>query len=272
MDSKPLSKDSMQSTWRTAPRSEWNISHYLLDALNAHPIDLNKAIPVHSKDEKIPYMPQWYLQRWVLFYSALPLLLHEAYMAYTGRTIGPITAFNFYFIAFNATVIYQVHILRRLGHKYGFLDGDKHARDGVPDVGVAKIVASLYKTTGSRMILSILLSYNKTQRPSQMSWIWLPLEIGVYGIVLDFWFYWYHRLMAKNSTDSIIKTCGTTTYESTPKRPLAETAAPDPKRLAQSPAPSAIPSPPSHRTTTWVSSTTDVSRLIGGFLSHINKP
>ena len=59
MDSKPLSKDSMQSTWRTAPRSEWNISHYLLDALNAHPIDLNKAIPVHSKDEKIPYMPQW---------------------------------------------------------------------------------------------------------------------------------------------------------------------------------------------------------------------
>ncbi|CAI7565233.1 unnamed protein product [Penicillium viridicatum] len=166
MDSKPLSKDSMQSTWRTAPRSEWNISHYLLDALNAHPIDLNKAVPVHSKDEKIPYMPQWYLQRWVLFYSALPLLLHEAYMAYTGHTIGPLTAFNFYFFAFNATVIYQVHILRRLGHKYGFLDGDKHERDGVPDVGVAK-----------------------------MSWLWLPLEIGVYGIVLDFWFYWYHRLM-----------------------------------------------------------------------------
>ena len=28
-----------------------------------------------------------------------------------------------------------------------------------------------------------------------MSWAWLPLEIGLYGIVLDFWFYWYHRLM-----------------------------------------------------------------------------
>ncbi|KAJ5962796.1 hypothetical protein N7501_007737 [Penicillium viridicatum] len=79
-------------------------------------------------------------------------------------------------------------------------------------------------------------------------------------------------LEAKNSTDSNIKTCGTTPNESTPKRPLAETAAPNPKRLAQSPAPSAIPSPPSHRTTTWVSSTTDVSRLIGGFLSHINEP
>ncbi|CAG7945232.1 unnamed protein product [Penicillium nalgiovense] len=195
MASKPVSKDSMQSTWRTGPRSEWNISHYLLDALNAHPIDLDKEVPVHSKDEKVPYMPQWYLQRWVIFYSAIPLLLHEIYMAFTGRTMGPITAFNFYFFAFNATVIYQVHILRRLGHKYGFLDGDKHARDGVPDVGVAKVVTSLYKTTGSRMILSTFLSYNQSQRPSQMSWVWLPLEIGLYGIVLDFWFYWYHRLM-----------------------------------------------------------------------------
>jgi hypothetical protein len=35
--------------------------HYLLDALNAHPIDLDKEVPVHSKDEKVPYMPQWYL-------------------------------------------------------------------------------------------------------------------------------------------------------------------------------------------------------------------
>ncbi|OQD62026.1 hypothetical protein PENPOL_c014G08865 [Penicillium polonicum] len=49
---------------------------------------------------------------------------------------------------------------------------------------------------------------------------------------------------AENSTDSITKTCGTTTNESTPKRPPAETAA------------------PSHRTTAWVSPPTDVRRLI----------
>ena len=28
-----------------------------------------------------------------------------------------------------------------------------------------------------------------------MNWLWLPLEAGLYGIILDFWFYWYHRLM-----------------------------------------------------------------------------
>ncbi|CAG8302166.1 unnamed protein product [Penicillium salamii] len=195
MNSKPLSKDSMKSTWPTAPRSTWNFNHHLLDTLNVHPIDLNKEVPVHGKNEKLPFMPQWSLQRWVLFYSAIPLVLHELYMRFTGKTIGPITAFNFYFFVFNATVIYQVHVLRRLGHIHGFLDGDKHERDGIPDVGVAKVVTSLYKTTGSRLILSIFLSYTQTSRPSQMSWQWLPLEIGLYGIILDFWFYWYHRLM-----------------------------------------------------------------------------
>lgn len=195
MDSKSLSKDSMRSTWPTADRKEWNHNHWLLHLMNAYPIELEKEVPVHSKEEPITYMTQWSLQRWCLFYSAIPLLLHQAYMAYTGRTIGPIAAFNLYFMAFNATVIYQVHILRRLGHIFGFLDGDKHERDGVPDVGIAKVVASLYKTTGSRLILSIYLSYDKTQLPSQMNWAWLPLEIGLYGIILDFWFYWYHRLM-----------------------------------------------------------------------------
>ncbi|CAL5868546.1 uncharacterized protein PFLUO_LOCUS2773 [Penicillium psychrofluorescens] len=195
MDTKSLSKDSMRSTWATADRKEWTHHHWALHLLNAYPVDLDKEVPVHTKDEPITYMTQWSLQRWCLFYAALPLLLHQTYMACTGRTIGPIAAFNFYFVAFNAIVIYQVQVLRRLGHIFGFLDGDKHERDGVPDVGIAKVVGSLYKTTGSRLILSIYLSYNKTQLPSQMNWVWLPLEIGLYGIVLDFWFYWYHRLM-----------------------------------------------------------------------------
>ncbi|KAI2787266.1 Fatty acid hydroxylase vlmA [Penicillium oxalicum] len=168
MDPKPLSKDSMRSTWRTADRSEWTRAHWALEILNVHPIELGKEIPVHQKDEKIPFMPQWSLQRWVLFYAALPLVLHQAFTTYTGIT---------------------------LGHIYGFLDGDKHERDGIPDVGVTKVVASLYKTTGSRLVLATYLTYNRNVLPSQMNWAWLPLEIGLYGIVLDFWFYWYHRIM-----------------------------------------------------------------------------
>lgn len=187
-------KDSMKSTWRKAPRDQWNINHWLIELLNVHPFELDQEIPVHSKDEKVPYMSQWSLNLWVLFYGAIPLLIHEVYTTYTGNTMSRWAAIGFYSTFFNAAVIYLMHIIRRLGHTYGFLDGDK-PRDDIPDVGVHKVVASLYKTTVSRIIMAAYFSYNAHQLPSQLDWKWLPLEIGVYGVVLDFWFYWYHRLM-----------------------------------------------------------------------------
>ncbi|KAJ6027457.1 uncharacterized protein N7446_003951 [Penicillium canescens] len=195
MDSKPLSKDSMRSTWRTAPRSEWNVNHWLLELLNVYPIALGQEVPVHSKKDKVPFMTQWSLHLWIIIHSGLPLILHEIYMTLTGCTIGQITASTFYFFSFTSTRIHQIHIIRRLGHKYGFLDGDKHERDGVPDVGVAKVVSVIYKAATFRTMLSIFLSYNAREKPSQMAWAWLLIEISLYGIVLDFFFYWYHRLM-----------------------------------------------------------------------------
>ncbi|PYH75020.1 sterol desaturase family protein [Aspergillus vadensis CBS 113365] len=187
-------KDSMKSTWRTGNRDEWGFSHWLLELLNVHPIALDQKVPVHSKQEKLPYMPQWSLNLWVLFYAAVPLAINQAYISYMGHNLGPFALFNLYFFSFNATVIHQVKMLRRLGHTYGFLDGDQHERDGIPDVGVRKVTASLYKTTGSRLVMAIYLSYYN-QAPMAMDWTWLPLMIGLYGIVLDFWFYWYHRIM-----------------------------------------------------------------------------
>ncbi|KAL3448670.1 hypothetical protein BJX65DRAFT_58325 [Aspergillus insuetus] len=195
MDTKTNPKDSIKSTWRDGSRDDWTFYHFLIDYLNVYPVDRDQEVPVHTKDEKVPYVPQWSLHRWVILYSAIPLAVHQVYSSYTGHALGPIAAFNWYFFAFNAIVIHEVKIIRRLGHKFGFLDGDKHERDGIPDVGVGKVVQALYKTTGSRLAMGVYLSYHANQLPSTMSWAWLPLEIGLYGIVLDFWFYWYHRAM-----------------------------------------------------------------------------
>ncbi|PGH02754.1 hypothetical protein GX51_04488 [Blastomyces parvus] len=191
-------KDSMKSTWRTASRDTWTHDHWAIELLNAHPIDLNKPVPVHQKTDKLPYLPQWSMHRYVLFWAALPMAAHQLYSSYTGRTVGAFAVFMLYFMAFNAMVIYQVHILRRLGHMWGFLDGDKHERDGVPDIGISKVVKSLYKTTGTRILLAAWLTYNADMDYLPLNgthWLWLPLNIGLYGIVLDFWFYWYHRAM-----------------------------------------------------------------------------
>ncbi|KAE8150577.1 hypothetical protein BDV25DRAFT_172026 [Aspergillus avenaceus] len=188
-------KDSMKSTWRQAPRSTWNINHWAIEVLNVHPTALDTAIPTHSKDTKVPYLPQWSLNTWVIIYSSLPLVLHEAFVRGTQQALSPLATFTYYFMAFNAILIWEIHLLRRLGHAHGFLDGDKHERDGIPDVGVGKVVRSLYKTTGSRIALSVYLTYNASTLPSDMNFVLLPLQIGLYGIILDFWFYWYHRLM-----------------------------------------------------------------------------
>ncbi|EED22806.1 conserved hypothetical protein [Talaromyces stipitatus ATCC 10500] len=193
------SKDSMKSTWRRANRDQWTITHWLLELLNVHHVCLDLDVPVHSKEDKVPYLPPWSLHMWVLFYASIPLVIHQVWVTFVNPDgLGKFATFNLYFFAFNAIIIRQTHILRRLAHRYGFLDGDKHERDGVPDVAVHRVAASLYKTTGSRLIMAVFLTYNKSQQPltSLNGWIWwLPLEIGLYGIVLDFWFYWYHRAM-----------------------------------------------------------------------------
>lgn len=187
-------KDSMKSTWRL-DRRRWTLPHYLLNFLNILPQDLNREVPVHSKSDKVPYLPDWQMQRWVMVHAAIPLLLHHAYITYTGKNIGPIAAFFLYSYAFKFIAIREIGMLRELGHKYGYFDGDKQERDGVPDIGVTKVMLSLMSTSTFRPLMTVFLSYRTSQAPDTISWLWLPLEVALYGVVLDFWFYWYHRLM-----------------------------------------------------------------------------
>ena len=187
--------DSMKSTWRRVDRNEWTPFHWFYEILGIHPTSLNKPIPVHSKDDKVPHMTDFHLHRWVLVHSFIPLAIHQAYVMYTGQNFGTFVAFMFYMTAFKFIAIHEIHVMRRLGHIFGFLDGDKHERDEVPDVGVAKVVHSLVSTSTVRPMFTVFLAYRTSQTPDTISWFWLPLEIGLYGIILDFWFYWYHRLM-----------------------------------------------------------------------------
>lgn len=187
--------DSMKSTWRQADKSSWNGWHWFYEILGIHPTALDKDVPVHPKSDKVPYLPEWLAHRWILFHAAIPLLLHQAFVWYTGRNFSVTVAILHYSFWFKVVGIREMYHLRRTGHIYGFLDGDQHARDQVPDVGVGKVVRSLISTSTFRPMAAVFLAYSQNQPPASMSWKWLPLEIGLYGIILDFWFYWYHRIM-----------------------------------------------------------------------------
>lgn len=188
-------KDSMRSTWRRSPRSEWTIYHRLIDRLDVHHVFLDKPVPVHSKDDPVPYLPDWQMHRWILIHAVIPLAIHHAFVYFTGRNLSVIGAFALYHVFLTFNSVREIQILRRLGHIHGFLDGDKHERDGVPDVNVKKVFMSLLSASNVRPMLVIILAYRKNQLPSSISWMWLPVEIALYGLAVDFWFYWYHRLM-----------------------------------------------------------------------------
>lgn len=193
-------KDSMKSTWRSKERSQWNLAHWFFEILDIYPQNLDQEVPVHQKSEKIPHLADWYLHRWVIFHAAIPLILHHLYVVYTGYNLTPLQAFLLYAAAFKLTGTRELHVLRDTGHKFGFLDGDEHERDGVPDVGVWKVVESVISTSTIRPVVAVFLAYRSNETPADTHWWWLPLEAGLYGIILDFWFYWYHRLMHEVSS------------------------------------------------------------------------
>ncbi|CAL5869404.1 uncharacterized protein PFLUO_LOCUS3633 [Penicillium psychrofluorescens] len=188
-------RDSMASTWRDGDRSQWTSSHWLLDLLGTRLKPTHREVPVFSKDEKIPFVREWTVHLWILLHALIPHVLHQAYMTYTGRPLHPLAAFWLYTTTFYGTGVHLVQTIRRLGWVYGFLDGDKHERDDIPDVGVGRVAAELLSVPTLRLAVSMYLSYRPEELPLSLNWKLLVLELGLYSITVDFWFYWYHRLM-----------------------------------------------------------------------------
>ncbi|KAE8330325.1 hypothetical protein BDV39DRAFT_202128 [Aspergillus sergii] len=184
--------DSMKSTWRSWDRTQWNAAHWLIETLNIHHIDLDKEVPVHQKTDKVPYAPELQFHRWVLIHASIPLIIHQLYINYIGQP-SALLVFIFYSLSLELIAIHEVHVLRRVGHKIGFFDGDKHPRDGVPDVGVRKTVQTLLSVIFLRPMATVIISYRADEPPSSIRWLWLIFETGVYAVVLDFWYYLFHR-------------------------------------------------------------------------------
>ena len=56
-----------------------------------------------------------------------------------------------------------------------------------------KIVGAMLKIAAIRPTMTILLAYNRSAAAPISLTPWLPVELLLYGIVLDFFFYTYHR-------------------------------------------------------------------------------
>jgi sterol desaturase/sphingolipid hydroxylase (fatty acid hydroxylase superfamily) len=61
----------------------------------------------------------------------------------------------------------------------------------VPDVGIDKVLSSIIAIVNVRSALIVALTYRRHD-PIALSW-WIPAELFLYPILLDFFFYIYHR-------------------------------------------------------------------------------
>nr|POE46848.1 fatty acid hydroxylase vlma [Quercus suber] len=189
-------KDSMKSTWRTGDRKQWTRHHWMLELLGIQPDENNKNMPRHAKTDKMSYLPHWESHVWVCVHALWPVLLHQAYVMYTGKNLGYIAVFVMYTLAFKLNAIHELRMLRMLTNEHGCLDGDKHSRDQIPDHSVANVMHGLFTTSTGRPMMTVFIAYRMSQTPASSYWyLWAPIEVGVYPIILDLWFYWYHRCM-----------------------------------------------------------------------------
>jgi len=185
-------KDSMKSTWR-ADKSQWGLIHWIIEILNVHHVNLSQEVPVHQKTDPVPWMTQSSTHRWILVHAAWPMILQYLIQQYMGKPFHPMAAFTFYTICMQLNSIHHIWILRRLGHRYGFMDGDKHQRDGVPDNAMWKVFNSLELTTTVRPMIVTICAYQASMKPTLTLTWWLPLELSLYSVILDGFFYLYHR-------------------------------------------------------------------------------
>lgn len=192
-------KDSIKSTWQSGDKKEWTVWHWFFEVLGVHPTDINRPVPKFEKTENVPNIALRQVHKWVLAYASVPMILHYAYTAYTGKNLTTGWAMFLYAFWLNITAIREIQVIRNLGHKYGYLDGDKHSRDGVPDIRVKEVVTSLLMTSLTRPVMANLLAWDSSKTPESLfTWPtfgWLLVEQTMYPLMVDFWFYWYHRAM-----------------------------------------------------------------------------
>lgn len=194
-----------KQTWRDdsgtlSARFKHDISVWLINLLRMYPLPANgdtvritqAAVKRHPK---VPRLRKRDGNRWMFPRSLAPVALHWLYCKYIGGgdTAGkPLLVFIWYFLWFMIIGTDAVRMWHQLGQEYGYLDGQKK-RQGVPDDSTHKIFVSLIGTALGRSGLVTLCAYSPDVPPS-LDWT-LLIQLAMYPIILDFWFYVYHRAL-----------------------------------------------------------------------------
>ncbi|CAO1623681.1 unnamed protein product [Parajaminaea phylloscopi] len=152
--------------------------------------------PVHAMDEPVPVCTVWEQHRWIFPRAIAPLLVNFLFTKATGISVPRYVAFPIftaYFIAWGSSLF---RMLSKIVKKHGCFDGS-HPRDGIPDEDTTQVALELSGVVGLRALVAFTFIYPADQS-DLLNWnnmLLLPLRLFAHAVTLDFYFYWYHRLM-----------------------------------------------------------------------------
>ncbi|SPO22272.1 related to ERG25 - C-4 methyl sterol oxidase [Ustilago trichophora] len=191
-------KGKMTATWHTKPSSEWTFHERALVFLGVAP-DNSKSPrpkpPVFPKDAPVPVFPVWKMHLLVAPKALAPILAHHFFTVYTGIQIPTIYAtigYLAYFVWFGTGIFRWCNDMT---YKFGTFDGAAE-RDGVPDIDTTSVALGLFMVVISRAIIAVPYLYKPDEPVLDLKTIlMLPINMFMFAVAVDFWFYWYHRLM-----------------------------------------------------------------------------
>ncbi|CAO1637391.1 unnamed protein product [Jaminaea pallidilutea] len=185
------------ATWHLQPKEQWSWQERMLDALHIlqDPAGSERP-PVFPMDAPVPVCTIWSQHAWVAPRAFAPLLVHYAFVNYTGIQVpatvaGPL--YLGYFLWYGSELF---SLFRRMTKRYGTFDG-AHPRDGIPDDETSHVSYELTCVVLLRAIFAFTVIYpsDQSQLLNLTNLAWMPINLFLYSAILDFWFYWYHRLM-----------------------------------------------------------------------------
>ncbi|GAC99721.1 C-5 sterol desaturase [Pseudozyma hubeiensis SY62] len=187
------SQGPLKSTWHTPEnKSSWGLYHWLIHLIGVDPIPQNSTAPMHEKDDPVPVWNNAQLHLWIAMRVVPALAIQYAYTLWAGRNFHPIANIFYWGIFVSLFGSNLLNVLRSTASKVGYLQ-PQASRDGIPDVKVTEVLNSLLMTAFFRPAAATLVIYNR-DTPMTLS-PWLPLMVPAFSLAVDFWFYWYHRIM-----------------------------------------------------------------------------
>ncbi|WFC97651.1 hypothetical protein MYAM1_000370 [Malassezia yamatoensis] len=148
-------------------------------------------VPQHDMKDKVPVFSEINQALYLVPCALLPFAVRYAYYHYVDQTMP--NPWIVWVLLFTYTLIFGARFVRfqnRLAKRYGYLDGGV-GRDTVPYSQVTKVAMEAVGGLTLRPALVVLCAYDPNAPPSLS--VWLPVQLFVFTLVEDFYYYWLHR-------------------------------------------------------------------------------